>query len=141
MEAGDTCETPKAFPENTYYLLNTVPDSCIYAKEVAEEMGIAAYILTSFLEGESKDAGTFLASLAREIQAYGNPFPARCVILSSGETTTRYPGELRHRGARGTVAGAHGELRHQRHQGSRGMHVLGGLRGNRWDHACGRRPH
>ena len=91
VEADDACETPKAFPENTYYLLNTVPDSCIYAKEVAEEMGVAAHILTSFLEGESKDAGTFLASLAREIQAYGNPFPAPCVILSSGETTTSIP--------------------------------------------------
>ena len=95
MEAGDACETPKAFPDNTYYLLNTVPDSCIYAKEVAEEMGIPAYILTSFLEGESKDAGTFFASLAREVQAYGNPFPAPCVILSSGETTTQDPGQLR----------------------------------------------
>jgi glycerate 2-kinase len=89
MEAGDDCETPKAFPNNTYFLVNTVPDSCIYAKEIAEEMEIPAYILTSFLEGESKDAGTFFAALAREVQAYGNPFPAPCVILSSGETTTR----------------------------------------------------
>jgi glycerate-2-kinase len=89
MEASDASETPKAFPNNTYYVLNTVSDSCIYAREVAEEMRIAAYILTSFLEGESKDAGTFLASLAREVQAYGNPFPAPCVILSSGETTTK----------------------------------------------------
>ena len=91
MEAGDACETPKAFPDNTYFLLNTVPDSCIYAKETAEEMGIPAYILTCFLEGESKDAGTFLAALAREVQAYGNPFPAPCVILCSGETTTEIP--------------------------------------------------
>jgi len=89
MEAGDDRETPKAFPDNTYFVLNTVPDSCIYAREVAEEMGIAAHILTSFLEGESKDAGTVFAALAREVQAYGNPFPAPCVILSSGETTTK----------------------------------------------------
>jgi glycerate 2-kinase len=89
MEAGDERETPKAFPDNTYFVLNTVPDSCIYAREVAEEMGVAAHILTSFLEGESKDAGTVFASLAREVQAYGNPFPAPCVILSSGETTTK----------------------------------------------------
>jgi glycerate 2-kinase len=88
MEAGDASETPKAFPDNTYFLLNTVPDSCIYAKETTEEMGIPAHILTSFLEGESKDAGTFLAALAREVQAHGNPFPAPCVILCSGETTT-----------------------------------------------------
>jgi len=88
-EAGEACETPKAFPNNTYYLVNTVADSCIYAKEVAEDMGIPAHILTSFLEGESKHAGTLFASLAREIQAFGNPFPAPCVIVSSGETTTQ----------------------------------------------------
>lgn len=89
MNVGPEGETPKAFPNNTYYLLNTLPDSCIYAKEVAEEMGIPAIILSSFLEGESKDAGSFFASIAREIQAYGNPINPPCVILSSGETTTK----------------------------------------------------
>ena len=91
MNAGPECETPKAFPDNTYFLLNTLPDSCIYAKEAAEEMGIPAVILTSFLEGESRDAGTFFASIAREVQAYGNPIKPPCVILSSGETTTKIP--------------------------------------------------
>ena len=86
--AGPEAETPKAFPENTYYLLNTLPDSCSYAKSVCEEMDIPAVILTSFLEGESRDAGTFMASLSREIQAYGNPVKPPCVILSSGEVTT-----------------------------------------------------
>lgn len=89
MHAGPEAETPKAFPQNTYYMLNTLPDSCRYAKKVAEEMGLNAYILSSFLEGESKDAGTFFASIAREVQTYGNPFQAPCVILSSGETTTK----------------------------------------------------
>lgn len=88
MTAGPEKETPKAFPDNTYFLLNTLPDSCIYAKEVAEEMGIPALILTSFLEGEAKDAGTVMASVAREIQAYGNPVKPPCVLLSSGEVTT-----------------------------------------------------
>ena len=87
--AGPEAETPKAFPENTYFLLNTLPDSCSYAKSACEEMGIPAVILTSFLEGESRDAGTFMASLAREIQAYGNPIKPPCVLLSSGEVTTQ----------------------------------------------------
>lgn len=89
MNAGPDKETPKAFPDNTYFLLNTLPDSCIYAKEVCEEMGIPAVIVTSFLEGESRDAGTFFASMAREIQTYGNPVKAPCVLLSSGEVTTQ----------------------------------------------------
>ena len=88
MNAGPEYETPKAFPENTYFRINTLPDSCLIAKEVAEEMGYNAYILTSFLEGEAKDAGTVFASVARQIQSYDTPFKAPCVILSSGEVTT-----------------------------------------------------
>ncbi len=89
MNAGPDKETPKAFPHNTYFLLNTLPDSCIYAKEVCEEMGVPAMIVSSFLEGESRDAGTFFASMAREIQTYGNPIKPPCVLLSSGEVTTQ----------------------------------------------------
>ena len=89
MNAGPEAETPKTFPDNTYYLLNTLPDSCIYAKEVCATMGIPAMIVSSFLEGESRDAGTFLASMAREIQTYGNPIEPPCVLVSSGEVTSR----------------------------------------------------
>jgi glycerate 2-kinase len=88
MNAGPEAETPKAFPENTYFLLNTLPDSCIYAKAICEQMGLPALIVSSFLEGESRDAGTFFASIAREIQTYGNPIKPPCVLLSSGEVTT-----------------------------------------------------
>ena len=91
MTAGPEAETPKAFPDNTYYLLNSLPDSCIYAREVCATMGIPAMIVSSFLEGEGRDAGTFLASMAREIQAYGNPIEPPCVLLSSGEVTSRVP--------------------------------------------------
>ena len=87
--AGPAQETPKAFPDNTYFLINAVPDSCIQARKVAEAMGIRAAILTSFLEGESRDAGTLFASIAREAQAYGNPVQPPCVILSCGETSTQ----------------------------------------------------
>ena len=89
MNCGEEGETVKEFPEFTYYGVNSLPDSCSYAKEIAEEMGIPAMILSSFLEGESKDAGTVFASIAREIQTYGNPVKAPCVIISAGETTTK----------------------------------------------------
>ncbi len=89
MKAGPEGETPKEFPDNTYFVINSVPDSCIHAKQVAEKMGIPAIILTSFLEGESRDAGAFFASIAREIQEYGNPLQAPCIVLSAGETTTQ----------------------------------------------------
>ena len=102
---GEEGETPKAFPDNTYFLINTLPDSCLYAKEIAEQMGLPAMIVTSFLEGESRDAGTFFASIAREIQAAGNPISAPCVLLAAGETTTHIPDN-------GTIAG-HGGPGHE----------------------------
>lgn len=89
MTAGPAEETPKSFPQNTYFVLNNVPDTCIFAKSVAEKMGIPAVILSTSLAGESREAGTFFASIAKEIQEYGNPIQAPCVILSAGETTTR----------------------------------------------------
>lgn len=89
MNAGPEGETPKAFPNNTYFLVNSLPDSCNAAKKAAEEMGIDAHIISSFLEGEAADVGTVMASIAREIQNYGNPFKAPCVLLASGEATTK----------------------------------------------------
>lgn len=89
MNVGPEGETPKAFPENTYFLINSLPDSCLTAKRISEEMGIPAVILSSFLEGEAKDVGTVFASLAREIQNYGNPIKPPCVLLCSGEATTK----------------------------------------------------
>ena len=89
MNVGPEGETPKAFPDNTYFLLNSLPDSCLTAKRISEEMGIPAVILTSYLEGEARDVGTVFASIAREIQNYGNPVKAPCVLLCSGEATTQ----------------------------------------------------
>ena len=88
MNAGPEAETPKAFPNNTYFLINTVADSCLAARAACVELGIPALILTSFLEGESREAGTFLAAIAREIQTYGTPIKPPCMLLSSGEVTT-----------------------------------------------------
>lgn len=86
---GPEGETPKAFPQNTYYLLNTLPDACFAAREAAEEMGIPSMILSSFIEGESREAGKFLGAVAREIQTYGNPVKGPCLVFSVGEATTK----------------------------------------------------
>jgi glycerate 2-kinase len=88
QSCGSKGETPKAFPRNTYFQLNTLPDSCAYAKEIAENMGLPVMILTTFIEGESKEVGSLFASIAREIQCYHRPIAPPCVVLSAGEATT-----------------------------------------------------
>ena len=89
MNGTEERETPKNFPGNTYFVLNTVPDSCTCAMEIARKMGINAVILSTFMEGESCEAGTFMACLAREIQENRRPFRAPLFVISCGETTTR----------------------------------------------------
>lgn len=89
MNVGPEGETPKAFPQNTYYLLNTLPDACAAAREAAAEMGIPAITLSSFVEGESREVGKFFGAIAREIQTYGNPVKGPCLVISAGEATTK----------------------------------------------------
>ncbi len=91
FNCGPEGETPKAFPRNTYFQLNTLPDSCAYALEEAEEMGAPAVVLTTFLEGEAKDLGAFMAAVAKETGKYGRPFKAPCFVLSAGEAVTTIP--------------------------------------------------
>lgn len=85
---GPAGETPKSFPQNTYYQINTLPDGVLCAQRTAEELGLRAVILTSFLEGEAREAGTFLAGVAREIQRYHRPVAPPCVVLTGGECVT-----------------------------------------------------
>ena len=82
-------ETPKSIKRSTYFMLNILSDSCKYAAEVAKEMGIRHMILTTSLEGESRDAGMIHAGIAKEVQRFHRPIEPPCLIFSAGETSTR----------------------------------------------------
>lgn len=82
-------ETPKHFGSNLVtYLMGSLPDSCEAAVIAANEMGIPLMVLTTYLEGESREAGQVLSSLIREVRHMGRPIPAPCFIVCAGETTT-----------------------------------------------------
>lgn len=88
-EDGPAEETPKAFPQFSYYVINTLPDACMIARQAAENLGINAVILSSFIEGEASEVGRVFAGIAREIHTYGHPAAAPCVLISAGEAGTR----------------------------------------------------
>ena len=50
-------------------------------------------LLTSTLEGQARDVGTMLASIARETTASGNPIPKPAGIVAGGETTVTVVGK------------------------------------------------
>jgi len=57
----------------------------------AEKMGLRTMVLTNALIGESSEAGNFMASIAAEIQASGQPIAPPCVVIATGEVSAKIP--------------------------------------------------
>lgn len=82
-------ETPKNLKRWTPFIINTLPDASNIAKAVAEKHGLYTMVLTNYLAGEAKEAGTFLANIAQEIQNGDQPIKAPCVVIATGEVSTK----------------------------------------------------
>ena len=107
LEQG-ALETPKPgdplFGGHEVHLIATPRQSLEAAAEAARAAGLAAYILSDEMEGESREVGKVHAALARAVAQTGEPFQKPCVILSGGETTVTIrkqpPGTPKGRGGR-----------------------------------------
>jgi hydroxypyruvate reductase len=101
-------ETPKpgdpVLTGTQVHLIATPQQSLDAAADAARAAGMAAYILSDEMEGESREVGKVHAALARAVANKGQPFQRPCVILSGGETTVTVrplaPGLVRGRGGR-----------------------------------------
>jgi len=89
MKADPRWETPKDFTGMKVhtFMLATNTDACNAAKKRAEELGLNAAILSTMIEGESREIGIGLAGIAKEIEQYNRPFNIPCVLVSGGEMT------------------------------------------------------
>ena len=65
---------------------------CEAARERAEKLGFKSLILSTKLEGESREVGIVLASIAKEIEEKGRPLKPPCVLILGGETTVTITG-------------------------------------------------
>jgi hydroxypyruvate reductase len=107
LESG-ALETPKpgdkAFSGHDVHMIATPQQSLEAAAQAARAAGIAAYILSDEMEGESREVGKVHAALARAVAQKAQPFAKPCVILSGGETTVTVKplpdGALRGKGGR-----------------------------------------
>ena len=88
-------ETPKPgdalFANHAMHLVATPQQSLEAAAAQARSQGVAAYILSDAIEGESREVAKVHAALARQVARHGQPFARPCVILSGGETTVTLP--------------------------------------------------
>jgi len=63
------------------------------ARKTAVDLGFNTLILSTLLGGEASEMGTFLASIASEIQTSGNPVDMPACIIGGGETTVTVRGK------------------------------------------------
>ena len=89
-------ETPKegdrAF-KNTYNLIIAGNMEAINAaRQKAKKMGYKTLVLSSMIEGETRDVAKVHTAIAKEILKTGNPIPPPACILSGGETTVNITG-------------------------------------------------
>jgi glycerate-2-kinase len=84
-------ETPtaEAFErlETRAVVLADAGDVCEAACAAVRARGVEPILLSTVLEGESREVGTCLAGVAKEVAARGRPVEPPCALVSGGETT------------------------------------------------------
>ena len=94
---GKAEETPK--PQEVIFekvynsLLGSNILALLAAREEAAALGFNPLILSSSIEGETREAARFHTAIAKEVISSGNPIPAPACLLSGGETTVTMRGK------------------------------------------------
>lgn len=94
--AGKIAETPKpgdlAFRNTQTQIVGSNIRAVQAAKEEAERRGYNTMILSTFIDGETRDVARVHAAVAREITNSGNPVAKPACVISGGETTVSIRG-------------------------------------------------
>jgi len=81
-------ETPKELDNVETQITGSVRELCAAAAQAAESLGYAPTVLTDLLCCQAREAGSFLASIARSHQGQGR----RLAFLAGGETVVKLTG-------------------------------------------------
>src|SRR3972149_3416128 len=93
---GEVAETPKPQDPRFAGVRNLLIGQNLRARRAAAErarsLGLCPLILSSSVEGETREVARVHAALAREVRATGNPLPPPACLISGGETTVTLRG-------------------------------------------------
>ena len=96
-KTGKIEETPKngdeIFDNTQNVLVGSNKIALDAAEKKAKDLGYNTIILSSLVEGESKDAAKFFAAIAKEVSRTGTPVPKPACIIAGGETTVTIKGK------------------------------------------------
>ena len=94
---GGVPETPKTEDPLFSRVQNVIVGSNLQAAEAARRQalteGFNAMLLTTYLQGEARHAGRWLAAIARQIVTTGQPLPPPACLVVGGETTVTLVGD------------------------------------------------
>jgi hydroxypyruvate reductase len=94
---GEIKETPKADDPGFEKTQNVIIGSNIMAVKAAmkkaQELKYHSLILSSFVEGETREVAKVHAAVAKEILSTGSPVPRPACVISGGETTVTIRGK------------------------------------------------
>lgn len=89
-------DTPKigdpAFENTHNIIVGSNWQAVVAAKKKAESLGYNTFVLSTFIEGETKDVARVHAAIVKEILKSGNPISKPACIISGGETTVTIKG-------------------------------------------------
>jgi len=95
--AGEKPETPKPGDVCFEGVYNTVVGSNRQAAQAAvaqaEALGYRAVLLTTFVEGEAREAAKVAAALVKGVRKHGDPVSPPACLIWGGETTVTVTGE------------------------------------------------
>lgn len=90
-------ETPKqdhpAFARTRNVIVGSADLALTAAAERAEALGYRTLVLSSAIEGETRDVARVHAAVAKEIDGFGRPLTRPACVISGGETTVTIRGE------------------------------------------------
>jgi len=94
---GEVNETPKPGDPIFNGVQNVIIGDNLQAAQAAvkraQAEGFNTLLLTTSLQGEARQAGRFLASIARQIAETGQPIPRPACVVVGGETTVTVSGK------------------------------------------------
>jgi len=95
-QAGEARENPKqgdkVFANTQNVIIGSNKIALEAAKEKAADLGYDTIILSSMVQGESKEAAIFFSAIAKEVHRTGTPVSKPACIIAGGETTVTIKG-------------------------------------------------
>ena len=94
QQTDETANENLSIIEKTTHFIIASNIICLAAaKDCAKALGYHCLILSSSIEGDTRDAAAWHAQIALEVLSSSNPIPVPACIISGGETTVQVRGE------------------------------------------------